>query len=153
MFYNFGNEGLTYKMVDGYPKYTELIMKNSEGLSNTQVMSKYMRGHTNGPFVQDKRYIEQYYERPQQKEAMVNWKKNNFNKYIMPPVTPTPKESEELSKILNDLTTYTDEMTLKFIMGVEPLENFDQYVAQIKKLGIDKALKIYQAALTRYNKR
>ncbi len=153
LFYNFGIEGTTYKMVNGYPTYTELIMKNPEKMSPTQVMSKFMRGCNNGPFVQDKRYLEQYYERPQQKEAMKLWKNNDFGKYKMPPVTPTPKESEELSKIINEVNTYNDEMTLKFIMGVEPVANFDKYVAQIKKLGIDRAIQIYQAAYARYNKR
>lgn len=153
LLYNFGIEGVSYKMVDKNPVYTELIMKNPEGLALTQVMSKYMRGHTNGPFAQDKRYLEQYYELPEQKEAIKVWSKQEWLKYMMPPVTPTPKESEELAKIMNDINTYTEEMTLKFIMGVEPLDKFDAYVAQIKKLGIDRATQIYQAALDRYNKR
>ncbi len=153
MLYNFGIEGVSYKMVDKYPTYTELIMKNPEKLSNTQVMSKYMRSHTSGPFIQDKRYLEQYYEWPQQKVAMVNWKKNDYVKYVLPPVTPTPEESSELARIMNEVQTYSDEMSYKFIMGTEPIENFNQYVAQVKKLGIDRAVQIYQASLDRYNKR
>ncbi len=154
LFYNFGMEGVSYKMVNNYPTYTPLIMKNPEGLPNTTVMSKYMRGHTNGPFVQDKRYLEQYYERPEQKAAMVNWSKTGFLKYMMPPVTPTPKESEELSKIMNDVNTYNDEMTMKFIMGVESVSTgYDGYVAQLKKLGIERAIQIYQTAYARYLKR
>jgi putative aldouronate transport system substrate-binding protein len=153
MLYNFGIEGTSYKMVDGNPIYTELIMKNPQGMTNTQVMSLYMRGHTNGPFIQDKRYIEQYYEKPQQKAATTNWKKNDWSKYIMPPVTPTADESSELAKIMGDITTYSDEMSLKFIMGVEPLSNYDKYVAQIKSMGIDKAIAIYQAAYNRYDSR
>ncbi len=153
MFYNFGIEGLTYKMVDGNPLYTEFIQKNPENLSNTQVMSKYMRAHTNGPFVQDKRYLDQYYEYAQQKEAMGRWRNSDHLKYILPPVTPTPDESAELTKIMGDINTYIDEYSLKFIMGVEPISKFDEYVAQIRKMGIDKAIAINQKALERYNKR
>ena len=153
MLYNFGIEGVSYTMEGNNPKYTELIMKNPQGMTNTQVMSLYMRGHTNGPFIQDKRYIEQYYERPQQKAATANWKKNDWEKYIMPPVTPTADESSELAKIMGDITTYSDEMSLKFIMGVEPLSNYDKYVAQIKSMGIEKAIAIYQAAYNRYDSR
>jgi putative aldouronate transport system substrate-binding protein len=46
-----------------------------------------------------------------------------------------------------------NEMTLKFIMGQEPISNFDNYVAQIKQMGIDSAIKIKQDALERFNKR
>ncbi len=153
MFYNFGIEGTSYKMVKGYPTYTELIMRNPQNLSNTQVMSKYMRGHTNGPFVQDKRYLEQYYETPQQKQAMQIWKNNDYSKYRLPPVTPQAEEGQELAKIMNEINTYSDEMTLKFIMGVEPLDHFPQFVAQLNKLGLPRAIAIYQAALDRYHKR
>lgn len=152
-FYNFGMEGVSYKMVNSYPTYTELIMRNPEKLAITQAMSKYMRGHTNGPFVQDEKYLEQYYELPQQKEAMVQWSKTEMFKYMLPPVTSTQEETSELARIMNDLTTYADEMMLKFIMGVEPLENFDKYTAQLKKMGIDRGTEIMQAALDRYNKR
>jgi len=38
-------------------------------------------------------------------------------------------------------------------MGMEPLDNFDQYVEQIKKMNIQRAIDIYQAALERYNNR
>ncbi len=153
LFYNFGIEGITYKMVDKYPKYTELILNNPDKMSPTQIMSKYMRGCNNGPFVQDKRYLEQYYALPAQKAAMTLWKSNDFGKYKIPPITPTPKESEELAKLINEINTYNDEMTLKFIMGVEPIANFDKYVAQIKKLGIDRAIAINQAAYNRYQNR
>ncbi len=153
MFYNFGTEGVSYQMIKGYPTYTEMIMHDPENLSNTQVMSKYMRGHTNGPFVQDKRYLEQYYEYPQQKQAMQIWKNNDFSNYRMPPVTPTAAEGQELARIMNEISTYSDEMTLKFIMGVEPIDRFPQYVAQINKLGMPRALAIYQSAYERYNKR
>jgi putative aldouronate transport system substrate-binding protein len=44
-------------------------------------------------------------------------------------------------------------MFLKFIMGVEPIENFDKYVEQIKALGIGKYLSIQQTALDRFNRR
>jgi putative aldouronate transport system substrate-binding protein len=44
-------------------------------------------------------------------------------------------------------------MTMKFIMGTEPIANYDAYANQVKKLGIDKALEIYQKAYVRYQNR
>jgi len=44
-------------------------------------------------------------------------------------------------------------MTLKFITGQEPIENFDKFVETIKNMGIDRAIEIKTAALQRYYKR
>ncbi len=152
-FYNFGIEGVSYTMKNGKPIYTPLITNNPQGLAMTQAMSHYMRSHCNGPFVQDKGYIEQYYNLPEQQEAAKVWPDNDWGKYMLPPITPTPEESRELSRIMNDVNTYVQEMTMKFIMGVESLDKFDDYVAQLKKMGIERAIAINQAALERYKKR
>jgi putative aldouronate transport system substrate-binding protein len=153
MLYNFGIKGVSYNLVKGKPAYTELILHNPDNVPVTSMMSKYMRSNTSGPFIQDKGYLEQYYELPQQKEAMKIWAKNDYLKYMMPPVTPTAAESDELSNILTDIITYRDEMTTKFILGTEPLDNYDKYIAQIKSLGAEKAVAIFQASYDRFMKR
>jgi len=68
-------------------------------------------------------------------------------------VTPTASESGKFASIMNDVNTFKDEMFNKFIMGAEPLDNFDKYVKTIEGMGIQDAIKIQQAALERYNKR
>jgi putative aldouronate transport system substrate-binding protein len=75
--YNFGIEGESYKMEDGYPKYTDLIMKNPDKLLVTYAMARYVRGSYGGPIIQDPRYIEQYMELSEQKEAVNNWMKTD----------------------------------------------------------------------------
>jgi putative aldouronate transport system substrate-binding protein len=152
-FYNFGEENESYKMVNGLPIYTDLIMKNPNKWTTVQAMSMYSRAPMNGPFIQDKGYIEQYYELKQQKEGLARWEDHDFAKHILPTITPTKEESSEMSKIMNDINTYRDEMTIKFIMGSEPLDNYDKYIDQMKKLGIERAIQINQAALERFNKR
>ncbi|NLG85581.1 MAG: extracellular solute-binding protein, partial [Firmicutes bacterium] len=152
MLFNFGIEGVSYKMVNGYPKYTDLIMKNPQ-LSVAEAMAGYMRASLSGPFVQDPRYFEQYQSKPQQIEAIKRWANTDEAKYALPPVTPTPEESTELANIMNQIDTYREEMVMRFILGIEPLDNFDKYLAQMKKLGIDRAIQIYQTALERYKSR
>lgn len=152
-FYNFGEEGESYKLVNSVPTYTDLIMKNPNKWTSAQAMSMYARSAMSGPFIQDKGYIMQYYELPQQKDALTKWEDQDFSKYQLPTITPSKEESSEMSKIMNDVNTYRDEMTIKFIMGTEPLENFDKYIEQMKKLGIERAIQINQAALERFNKR
>lgn len=150
--YNFGIKDVSYKIVDGKPVYTDLITKNPDKLGLAQAMSLYMRTYS-GPFVQVKEYIDNYYQLPMQKEAIKAWVNTDAPKTMLPAVTALPEESSELSKMENEIKTYVDEMFLKFVMGQEPISNYDKFTSQIQKMGIDKVLKIKQSSLERYNKR
>ncbi len=150
---NFGIENVSYQLDNGYPAYTNLIRKNPDGLGFGQALAKYARAIADGPFVQDNRYQEQYMERPQQKEALKIWAKTNAASHLMPNLTPLPEESDKLAKIVNELNAYRDEMVLKFIMGIEPINNYDQFVNTLKSMGVEQAVKIYQDALKRYRSR
>ncbi len=152
---NFGVEGLTYTLEGGDPKYTDLIMKNPDQLSVAQAMGKYFRANYPSPGLADDRYIEQYYTLPEQQEAA-----KTFAAYadvsldhVLPPVTQTPEESEELARIEGEVLTYIDEMTAKFIMGVESLEKYGEFVEQLKKMKVERAVELKQAAYERYTKR
>ncbi|UUZ91610.1 hypothetical protein LJK87_39400 [Paenibacillus sp. P25] len=81
MLFNFGIEGVSYKMENGYPKYTDLLMKNPDKLAPSQAMSMYIRGNYNGPFVQDKRYLEQYLALQTQRDAVTIWQKTDVDKH------------------------------------------------------------------------
>ncbi|RED55557.1 extracellular solute-binding protein [Cohnella lupini] len=153
MFFNFGTEGVSYNMVDGYPKYTDLLMKNPDKLAPAQAMSLYVRGSYNGPFIQDKRYAEQFFALQTQRDAIGIWQNTDVAKYALPPLTPTPEESSEYATIMNDINTLVDEMTLKIILGSEPIDKFESYVDKMKSLKLDRAIEIQSAALQRYNAR
>lgn len=68
-------------------------------------------------------------------------------------MAPRASESKELASIMDNINSYVDDMTYKFIMGVEPIERYSTFIAQIKKLKIDRALAIQQAAYNRFKKR
>ncbi len=150
MLYNFGIEGESYNMVDNYPKYTDYITKNPEGLAMSAAMSHYMRSHVAGPFVQDIRYMEQYAALPAQQDAWKKWSDTNMEKHILPQLYFQENEIKEMASILNAVRTYESEQFLKFIMGVEPVDNFDAYVKEMNSRGLDKLLAAYQSAYERY---
>lgn len=150
--HNYGIENVSYTMVDNKPQYTDLIVNNPDKMTISQAMSKYMRTYS-GPFIQQKDYILNFYQLQQQKDALQTWAKTDAAKYYLPAITPLPEESSELAKIDNEIFTYVDEMLFKFVMGAEPLSNFDKYIEQIKKMNVDKAIKIREDALVRFGKR
>lgn len=150
MFYNFGTEGVSYELIDGEPVYTDTVLHSPDGKTVAQAMSNYCRGNTSGPFVQDERYLLQYYSTQQQKDAVEKWAVHDEENRLTPPVVLTPEESSEYSSLMADINTYVDEMSLKFVMGQESLDKFDEYVESIKSMGIEDAIAIQQAALDRY---
>ena len=151
--YNFGIEGESYNMVDNYPTYTDIILKNPDGLAVGAAMGQYIRANQMGPFVQDKEYIEQYYAIPQQQEALDIWGNSDMKSYQLPQITFTSEESSEIASIKNNVKTYVDESTIKFITGIDDLSKYDEYVSNLKSFGADRMLEIYQAAYDRYMKR
>ncbi len=50
--------------------------------------------------------------------------------YMMPQtLSMTLDENDEFSKIMQDINTYVPEMTARFILGTEPLDNYDEFQA------------------------
>lgn len=63
------------------------------------------------------------------------------------------ENNSRYASIMNDIDTYKNEMIVKFIMGAESLDKFDEYVATMKSMGIDEAIQMQQSGLERYNNR
>lgn len=148
MLYNFGIEGESYTMVDGYPTYTDAIKQNSDGKSMPEAMSTYLRAFESGPFVQDRKYMEQYAATPQQKQAIEVWSSTNASKYLLPYIYPD--RASDLAKLQTSVNTYYNEMLMKFIMGIEPIDNFDKYVDGLNSRGLKEILELQQAAYEKY---
>lgn len=153
MLFNFGKEGESYTMVDGYPTYTDEILNNPEGLSISEAMKKYIFASSSAPFVADAAYLEQYYQYPQQKQALEVWGHTTAPSNTIPLVSFTDEEGTKVNSIMSNVETAVDEMMYKFIMGIEPIDNYDSMVNTIKGFGIDEAIEIYQTAVGRYNAR
>jgi putative aldouronate transport system substrate-binding protein len=149
MLFNYGIQGKAYNLQNGKVVFTDLIMKNPEGLSEEEARRKYQQHH--GPYVRDWRAIVSQFT-PREIGAHDVWGAGP-NDGIIPPLTLTPEETTERANIMNDVTTYTDQMTVKFIRGDEPLSNFDKYVAVIKGMKIDRAIAITNNAYKRFNSR
>lgn len=147
---NFGIEGLTYEMIDREPVYTDLIMKNPDGLSVTNALAAYTRASSSGVCVQDGRYIEQYYEQDNQKEALDLCMKSDMGKYFIPPISVASEDSERYADIMNNVKTLSEEMEAQFIAGTVSLDEWDGYIEQLKKFGIEEAIAMMQRAYDKY---
>ncbi|GHU01952.1 hypothetical protein FACS1894147_02820 [Spirochaetia bacterium] len=62
---------------------------------------------------------------------------------------PTNAESDRMNEILPDLQTYIAELSTALIMGTKSLSGWNGYIADMKRLGLDEYVTIYQARLDR----
>ncbi|CAG7654935.1 extracellular solute-binding protein [Paenibacillus allorhizosphaerae] len=153
-FYFMGQKDVTYKeKPDGSLEYVSDITKNPQGLTQDQALAKnftWLGGGYPG-FVQQK-YFNGSEALP---EAIAASKKaepyvvkeiwNNFNF--------TDAETEVMSSLGTDITTYISEMEAKFINGTASFSDWDKYVSTVNKMGLADYMKTYQAAYDRYNKK
>ena len=147
----YGIEGVHHTIVNGKPVYTDLILKNPEGLDPELARIKdgiywtclpYQIGwDSNFQAMQNAPWVTkswELYREPGMVEAP------------MPALKFTDEEFSRRSQIITEIDTYKDPMIDKFIMGVEPLDKFDEFVENIKRAGLDELLKIQNDAYKRY---
>ena len=154
MLYNFGVEGDSYTMVEGYPTMADKILKPEEGSSVSQEWGQYARSVYNGPFVQRKEYIQQYLQLPEQVAALDAWAVTDVDKRSIPPITPTVDESKEYNRIINEMNTFIAEWVPGVIIGKNSINDFESvFIKTLKDIGVERALEIQQGAFDRYQQR
>lgn len=145
VFISFGPfEGKTYtKGSDGHYHYTDFVQKNPDGLSAKQAVGTFSPVQSVFPalFNYDT-HLE--FNPPYNVEALE--KMAPYAIPSLPNLSFSQQDDETRRQIMADVQTYVDEQVTKFILGQEPLSNWDSYVQRVKDMGIDKVLKIYQDA-------
>lgn len=150
-FYFMGIEGQTYtKTADGKLEFVEEITNNPNGLTMDQALAKYITwlGGSYPGYVQEKYFKGSETlpeslavgEKAQPHKIPEIWNAFNF----------TEEESEFRSTIGSDIETYIGEMEAKFITGAQPMSEWDKYVANVQKMGLDEYMKVYNQAYERY---
>jgi putative aldouronate transport system substrate-binding protein len=145
---NYGIQGVSWEYDEnGVPQYTDLI--NASSYDGVNTFHVYDYSLFSMPYhMIDRELIQgrpQYILDMQQK-----WVVTGTDLAVLPNLTLTDEESAVASAIINDLNTYADEMTVKFITGVESLDKYDDFIKTMETMNIEKALEAYQAAYDRY---
>ena len=63
---------------------------------------------------------------------------------------PTPEEAETLTALETTLQTYSKELLTDMILGNKNIDDLDQYIEEMKALGLDEYLAVYQARHERF---
>ena len=150
--FNYGIEGISFEYdANGEPQYTDLIVKNENGLSATWLAAVYMDEYG---------YVEKYTKfdsqmTQQQLEAREIWSDHVESLYDLPKaLTLTAEESELFSKNMAEIASYTSESILKMLTGEMDIDqDYGTFVDTIYSMGLQDCIDCYQAALARYNAR
>ena len=148
---NYGIEGESYVLDEnGTPQYTELMTANPDG--DTFKTCQLLYTMVMVPTVLDTSASFGLYN-DAQLEAQEIWLSNIDDAYVLPDISMTEDESNELSSIYSDLSTMVSEKLIRFIIGDEPLSSWDAFVADMKAMDAERCVEIYQTALDRYLER
>lgn len=142
---SWGFEGESYEIVDG--KY-QFIEYPKDG--DVQV-SHFVKPHVAWPKYG---YTEAHANmfKPVRLVAADAWAQGVDSSLIYPPaIIFSEEETNTIIDINGDMGSYVQDMTNKFITGEEPLSNFDTYVQNVKKFGVEKIIQIHEENLARYN--
>ena len=76
----------------------------------------------------------------------------DVREYYYPAAAVTLTEDENLvyTEKWPPIYTYIMEMVQKFVMGVESLDNIDDFYAELKAMGYDECIEIQRAAYARF---
>lgn len=147
-------ENKTYEInAEGVREFTEFVTNNPDGLDYDTVRALNMCS----PFQikYDETMEASQYSDPECHQSWDAWGKQNDGAYNLPAyLTLTTEESEELTRIKQDLANYSDEMVYKFIFGQEDIDaGWDAFVAELERLGSTRGEEINKAAYDRYLER
>ena len=97
----------------------------------------------------------QSYKYPQQIDSFIMWSEitEESKKYLLPMLTYTSEEAEEIAVLATDISTTAEEYLVKFVLGQYDMSEWDSFMQQMKDIGIERYLEINQTALDRYLKR
>jgi putative aldouronate transport system substrate-binding protein len=147
-FTKWGVEGITYTKTNGIRQLAADVNINGINPSGTKDLKKEF-GFSGGVF--------SYGGSQELNHSMMSKTESDFQKIMSskqvlpkaPPILYTPDEREQANMISTPLMDYVKATTLKFMLGTEPLTNWDKFVAECKAKGADKLInqanKVYGA--------
>lgn len=152
MYQNYGTQGETYTLdADGKPQWTETITNDPDGIATA--LNKYTGTSSTAQGGIQAAYFVQIKNDAKAATAPYVWIENTvYDKHQFRDgyLSMTDDEQIVISDVYAPIKTYISEMALKFIMGEESIDNFDAFVAELKKMGIEDVLKVQQAAYDRF---
>ncbi|WP_339233717.1 extracellular solute-binding protein [Paenibacillus sp. FSL R5-0517] len=148
--FNFGIEGDSYTMVDGKPVFTEEVL--SQPAVNGYLTEKYGAQLPKIGVWQDFSYEQQWTNEIALK-GINEYQENNYisDDYTLPTLNFTQEEQKRIDALVGPIDTFFHEKAQTWVMGGEEAESaFSSYQTQLRNLGVEEYVQIYNDAYQRY---
>ena len=146
----YGEEGVTFNMVDGKPEWSDAVLHNEDGLPLITAMGMHQMpiGCRKAVTTDTTGWAQST------KDALEIWSAKWDAAYTISDfISLTSEEAETFATTFSDLSTYYVEMVVKYITGAESLDNVDSFRDTLESMGAEDCINVIQAALDRYNAR
>ena len=150
--YNWGEEGVAFEYDEnGQPQWTDLLVNNPDGLNFMFASYLYATGvgsvYFPGVYDMEKGF---YSYNDDQLEAVDTLASLTDGANNMPAyVSLDNAEQDRYNSVATDLDTYAKGMILKFILGDEPMSNYQAFLDTCMDMGLQQMTDIYQGAYDR----
>lgn len=150
-----GIEGESYTVnEDGSKSYTDYIMNNPDGKTPAQAILEFsipMYGFCNQ--IRTDSYLPMVTTLPEQAVARERWLDAD-NGVNMPRLSVAADVQSDYTMLMNDITTYVQEMSIQFITGQSSLEtDWENYVNSLNSMGLETATQYMADAYALYQQR
>ena len=161
----FGVEGVTYNMVNGWPKYTDLIYDenneqkgvNKYGISIVESMDTYLGFPGIKSWRDIRKWAQLSLNSPGARQANIRAWTDPFTpetNTAIPPAMMTEDDAYEFSKINADLDSYLLESIAKFTNGTWDIEaDYDKFYNTLIDLKAEEALVIMDRSVKAWQQR
>lgn len=150
-----GIEGESYTVnEDGTKQYTDNIMNNPDGKTPQEAILEYAIPLYNfSDVILNDSYVQMATTLPEQAAARDTWLDADLSRN-MPKLTVASENQNDYSMIMNDITTYVQEMYIQFITGqADPDADWENYVNTVNGMGLENALEYEREAYELYQAR
>lgn len=142
-----GIEGESYVVKDGKKQLTDYALEIAD--DGYLVLHHYAIGHAAFPKYDGESVVLATYP-ADQIVAEKTWADSSSALVYPPGISLSVDEKAYCGGVMDDVNNYITEMEIKFITGEEPLSNYDAFVAQLDRMGVNKALDVYRRAYEAY---
>jgi len=141
--HNFGFENETFYFdADGNPHYTQYMLDHIA--QNTWAHYTFHLSTAFPTFRRFDAFAPTLH--PNSAAAMAQWGDTMDTSRTLPALSFAGADADRVPTIMMDVNTYVEEMFVRFLNGVEPLDNFPQFRAAIEGMNIQEAIDAHQRA-------
>lgn len=145
-----GVKDKTYTITNDGPMFTDYVLKNPDGKTSSEVWGSYTPGRSIWPTVWIPDCACLQFDSQETRDAKQNILTSDKLVEAMPKLSFNADDNDTRKSLLSDITPFVQENLSNFILGKTSFDQWDSFISQLKSMGINDLVQIYQKAYDAY---